>query len=199
MEVITMAHELNIGTIGGYSADELVNRIVEVIPITAVQKEYAEVTAVANGQQSIGTSTSFGTSKSTAVALSVLDTTKILAYEYVSVVLTVIMSVSGTISGSNYNANCYSSFGFRDDNSNALKINSTNLTSSNVSISFSGTVSFYMSYRYPGGFAYKKNLSDEWIYCEPNAYLTITSDTGISGNLNVTCKYTYTSAYGVLR
>ena len=58
-----MAHELNIGTIGGYSADELVNRIVEVIPITAVQKEYAEVTAVANGQQSIGTSTSFGTSK----------------------------------------------------------------------------------------------------------------------------------------
>ena len=202
MEVVLMNHELNIGTISGYSADELVDRIVEVIPVTAVQKEYTKVETLTVGQQESSYSNiSVVSNQLQAIGFPLISSTAtILPYEYVSVVLSVYFDVSGQVTTtSSYAINFDATYAENTGGSKSLLLGSTSLSTSSISLGFGGNVAMYISYRYPGGYAYKINLSDDWIYANPHAYLNVKSVNGASGTLKARCRYTFESAYGVVR
>lgn len=210
MEVITMAHELNIGTISGYSADELVNRITASIPSTVVQvqKDYITVTdAFQTEDQTIDRSLSIGYSAN-LINYQLVSDVKLLQYDYVSVVISINGSISGTLTSSTGVYQAYGSVSIgdhisskeeEDEKKNAVLIHSETNTHQNVAISLLGNAHFYLRYTQEDGFQIKRKLDDSWLATTPWLYITVRSPNSCTGTLTVKGTYKCLSAYGVLR
>mgnify|MGYP001635350295 CR=1 FL=1 len=188
MEVVLMNHELNIGTIGGYSADELVDRIVEVIPEAGIQKSWNKDSYTIpeyRVERSILSPYLGNVTNHVSSYRYLTDAFRNVVIKYDCVKMTANLSVSISAKTTKTGSSPIKYFVRFGDSANAsgdssILINSGNSSYTDFSIYAFATFAFYVRSIYDNklniSYQYKISQTDSWKTLEPNITLQLTSD-----------------------
>lgn len=207
-----MNHELNIGTIGGYSADELVDRIVEVIPEAGIQKSWNKdsYTIPEYRVESSILSPYLGNVTNHVSSYRYLtDAFRNVVIKYDCVKMTANLSVSISAKTTKTGSSPIKYFVRFGDSANAsgdssILINSGNSSSTDFSIYASTTFAFYVRSIYDNklniSYQYKISQTDSWKTLEPNITLQLTSDEKFSvlSSSSGSVVFSVTEKYGLI-